>query len=290
MRHSTEFMAGAWLLLGHGPKSLDDIPARGQAHQGGAGVHGRRGSPRARRCLPQTFIDICKHLPRTNVASLVFALVSGAVLVLVKELNARYMHKIRFPIPTELIVVRTPSRAGGGGPGCTGLQKRHPMPPRAGSPPHPHPLHCQPVGPEVRSEPLPSPSRRQGSGIWGSPRRLGRDPRSDPNSKPILVLHLGVCRWWWQQRSLGAVRCPTSTTCRSWERFNTGESRGPGSPASPPSPQHPPQGRGSEAELRGLCAHTLETPTATGGELLLSLGTETGSCQHKGQRPAPREQ
>lgn len=28
-------------------------------------------------------------------------------LVLVKELNARYMHKIRFPIPTEMIVVRT---------------------------------------------------------------------------------------------------------------------------------------------------------------------------------------
>ncbi|XP_004685617.1 PREDICTED: solute carrier family 26 member 9 [Condylura cristata] len=52
-----------------------------------------------------TFIDICKNLPHTNIASLVFALISGAVLVLVKELNARYMHKIRFPIPTEMIVV-----------------------------------------------------------------------------------------------------------------------------------------------------------------------------------------
>ncbi|XP_077013701.1 solute carrier family 26 member 9 isoform X3 [Tamandua tetradactyla] len=52
-----------------------------------------------------TFIDICKNLPRTNIASLVFALISGVFLVLVKELNARYMHRIRFPIPTEMIVV-----------------------------------------------------------------------------------------------------------------------------------------------------------------------------------------
>uniref|UniRef100_A0A8C2RS78 STAS domain-containing protein n=1 Tax=Capra hircus TaxID=9925 RepID=A0A8C2RS78_CAPHI len=52
-----------------------------------------------------TFIDICKNLAHTNIASLIFALISGVVLVLVKELNARYMHKIRFPIPTEMIVV-----------------------------------------------------------------------------------------------------------------------------------------------------------------------------------------
>ncbi|XP_020036284.1 solute carrier family 26 member 9 isoform X2 [Castor canadensis] len=52
-----------------------------------------------------TFIDICKSLPHTNIASLIFALISGVFLVLVKELNARYMHKIRFPIPTEMIVV-----------------------------------------------------------------------------------------------------------------------------------------------------------------------------------------
>lgn len=37
-----------------------------------------------------TFIDICKNLPHTNIASLVFALVSGVFLVLVKELNARW--------------------------------------------------------------------------------------------------------------------------------------------------------------------------------------------------------
>ncbi|OWK08559.1 hypothetical protein Celaphus_00010747, partial [Cervus elaphus hippelaphus] len=52
-----------------------------------------------------TFIDICKNLAHTNIASLIFALISGVVLVLVKELNARYMHRIRFPIPTEMIVV-----------------------------------------------------------------------------------------------------------------------------------------------------------------------------------------
>ncbi|KAM5239015.1 solute carrier family 26 member 9 [Ctenodactylus gundi] len=52
-----------------------------------------------------TFIDICKNLPDTNIASLIFALISGVILVFVKELNARYMHKIRFPIPTEVIVV-----------------------------------------------------------------------------------------------------------------------------------------------------------------------------------------
>ncbi|KAG8451388.1 hypothetical protein GDO86_003554 [Hymenochirus boettgeri] len=52
-----------------------------------------------------TFIDICKELPKTNVASLIFALVSIVLLVIVKELNMRYMHKIRFPIPMEIIIV-----------------------------------------------------------------------------------------------------------------------------------------------------------------------------------------
>ncbi|XP_029428674.1 solute carrier family 26 member 9-like [Rhinatrema bivittatum] len=52
-----------------------------------------------------TFIDICKNLPKTNIASLVYALVSCVLLIVVKELNARYMHKIRFPIPMEIIIV-----------------------------------------------------------------------------------------------------------------------------------------------------------------------------------------
>ncbi|KAL6483367.1 hypothetical protein MHYP_G00082390 [Metynnis hypsauchen] len=53
----------------------------------------------------QTLIDICRGLPETNLASLVFALVSSVVLITVKELSARYRHKIPFPIPMEIIIV-----------------------------------------------------------------------------------------------------------------------------------------------------------------------------------------
>ncbi|XP_074384262.1 solute carrier family 26 member 9 [Zonotrichia albicollis] len=52
-----------------------------------------------------TFIDICKGLPQTNLASLVYALVSSVLLILVKELNLKYMKKIRMPIPMEIIIV-----------------------------------------------------------------------------------------------------------------------------------------------------------------------------------------
>ncbi|KAJ6659874.1 hypothetical protein lerEdw1_018330 [Lerista edwardsae] len=52
-----------------------------------------------------TFIDICKSLPKTNVASLVFALISIVLLIIVKELNIKYMKKIRVPIPMEIIIV-----------------------------------------------------------------------------------------------------------------------------------------------------------------------------------------
>ncbi|NXD77696.1 S26A9 protein, partial [Halcyon senegalensis] len=52
-----------------------------------------------------TFIDICKGLPKTNVASLVYALVSAVLLLIVKELNLKYMKKIRMPIPMEIIIV-----------------------------------------------------------------------------------------------------------------------------------------------------------------------------------------
>ncbi|NXG83038.1 S26A9 protein, partial [Stercorarius parasiticus] len=52
-----------------------------------------------------TFIDICKGLPHTNMASLVYALVSAVLLIIVKELNLKYMKKIRMPIPMEIIIV-----------------------------------------------------------------------------------------------------------------------------------------------------------------------------------------
>ncbi|XP_034978163.1 solute carrier family 26 member 9 [Zootoca vivipara] len=52
-----------------------------------------------------TFIDICKNLPKTNIASLVFALISTVLLIIVKELNMKYMKKIRVPIPMEIVIV-----------------------------------------------------------------------------------------------------------------------------------------------------------------------------------------
>lgn len=50
-------------------------------------------------------MDIIYGLPDANIASLVFAVVSSTVLIVVKELNARYRHKLPFPIPVEIIVV-----------------------------------------------------------------------------------------------------------------------------------------------------------------------------------------
>ncbi|XP_048097715.1 solute carrier family 26 member 9-like [Alosa alosa] len=52
-----------------------------------------------------TLVDIFRGLPDTNLASLVFALVSAVVLIIFKELGARYRHKIPFPLPIEIIVV-----------------------------------------------------------------------------------------------------------------------------------------------------------------------------------------
>ncbi|KAF1390078.1 hypothetical protein PFLUV_G00054390 [Perca fluviatilis] len=52
-----------------------------------------------------TLVDIICGLPDTNIASLVFALVSSIVLIVAKELSARYRHKLPFPIPMEIIIV-----------------------------------------------------------------------------------------------------------------------------------------------------------------------------------------
>uniref|UniRef100_A0A673WEL1 Solute carrier family 26 member 9 n=1 Tax=Salmo trutta TaxID=8032 RepID=A0A673WEL1_SALTR len=52
-----------------------------------------------------TLKDIVYGLPNTNIASLVFALVSGVVILTVKELGARYHQKLPFPIPMEIIIV-----------------------------------------------------------------------------------------------------------------------------------------------------------------------------------------
>ncbi|XP_074833684.1 solute carrier family 26 member 9 [Carettochelys insculpta] len=61
-----------------------------------------------------TFIDICKNLPKTNVASLVFALISTVLLIIVKELNVKYMKKIRVPIPMEIVIVIVATAVSGG--------------------------------------------------------------------------------------------------------------------------------------------------------------------------------
>ncbi|KAM3617962.1 uncharacterized protein V6R79_013298 [Siganus canaliculatus] len=52
-----------------------------------------------------TLVDIVRGFPETNIASLIFALVSCVVLIVVKELGVRFRHKLPFPIPIEIIVV-----------------------------------------------------------------------------------------------------------------------------------------------------------------------------------------
>ncbi|KAJ8016330.1 hypothetical protein DPEC_G00006070 [Dallia pectoralis] len=50
-------------------------------------------------------IDICRHLPTTNIGALVITLVALAVLITVKELNTCFAKKLPAPIPIELIVI-----------------------------------------------------------------------------------------------------------------------------------------------------------------------------------------
>ncbi|CAL8367041.1 unnamed protein product [Lota lota] len=52
-----------------------------------------------------TLVDIVCGLPYTNIASLLFALISSVVLIVSKELGAHYRHKLPFPIPMEIIIV-----------------------------------------------------------------------------------------------------------------------------------------------------------------------------------------
>uniref|UniRef100_A0A8C7MNB1 Solute carrier family 26 member 6, like 2 n=1 Tax=Oncorhynchus kisutch TaxID=8019 RepID=A0A8C7MNB1_ONCKI len=55
--------------------------------------------------LSQILIDICRHLPETNIGTLVVSLVALVVLIVVKELNSCYEKKLPLPIPIELIVI-----------------------------------------------------------------------------------------------------------------------------------------------------------------------------------------
>uniref|UniRef100_A0A4W5JVQ9 STAS domain-containing protein n=1 Tax=Hucho hucho TaxID=62062 RepID=A0A4W5JVQ9_9TELE len=53
--------------------------------------------------LSQVYVNICRHLPETNIAAVVVTLVALAVLITVKELNIYYEKKMPVPVPIELI-------------------------------------------------------------------------------------------------------------------------------------------------------------------------------------------
>ncbi|XP_061836464.1 solute carrier family 26 member 6-like isoform X1 [Nerophis lumbriciformis] len=55
--------------------------------------------------LIYTVVEVCRLLPQTVMSELVVSLVSLAVLIVVKEINACYRQKMPMPIPIELIVV-----------------------------------------------------------------------------------------------------------------------------------------------------------------------------------------
>uniref|UniRef100_A0A8C8HDG0 SLC26A/SulP transporter domain-containing protein n=1 Tax=Oncorhynchus tshawytscha TaxID=74940 RepID=A0A8C8HDG0_ONCTS len=55
--------------------------------------------------LSQVYVNICRHLPETNIGTLVVSLVALVVLIVVKELNSCYEKKLPLPIPIELIIV-----------------------------------------------------------------------------------------------------------------------------------------------------------------------------------------
>ncbi|CAN9515549.1 unnamed protein product [Ophioblennius macclurei] len=55
--------------------------------------------------LIYTLVDLCRLLPQTRVPELVVSLVALAVLIVVKEINAYYRHKLPLPLPIELVVI-----------------------------------------------------------------------------------------------------------------------------------------------------------------------------------------
>lgn len=56
-------------------------------------------------CIFQTFIEICKKLPQTNVGTLVTSIIAMLAIFIVKELNHKFSSKLPMPIPIELITV-----------------------------------------------------------------------------------------------------------------------------------------------------------------------------------------
>uniref|UniRef100_A0A8C7QTY2 STAS domain-containing protein n=1 Tax=Oncorhynchus mykiss TaxID=8022 RepID=A0A8C7QTY2_ONCMY len=117
---STTFLSGIFLFLlgmirfGFVVTFLSDPLVRG--YMTGAGIQvvlsqlpslfgirvGRFSGPLSQVYL---LIDICRHLPETNIAAVVVTLVALAVLIAVKELNIYYEKKMPVPVPIELITV-----------------------------------------------------------------------------------------------------------------------------------------------------------------------------------------
>ncbi|NXE51208.1 S26A6 protein, partial [Casuarius casuarius] len=52
-----------------------------------------------------TFIEICQKLPKTNVGTLVTAIIAMVAIYIVKELNHKFSAKLPMPIPIELITI-----------------------------------------------------------------------------------------------------------------------------------------------------------------------------------------
>ncbi|KAM6126481.1 solute carrier family 26 member 6 [Phoenicopterus ruber ruber] len=55
--------------------------------------------------LFMTFIEICQKLPKTNVGTLVTAIIAMVAIFIVKELNHKFAAKLPMPIPIELITI-----------------------------------------------------------------------------------------------------------------------------------------------------------------------------------------
>ncbi|XP_062441986.1 solute carrier family 26 member 6 [Rhea pennata] len=55
--------------------------------------------------LFMTFIEICQNLPKTNVGTLVTAIIAMVAIFIVKELNHKFSAKLPMPIPIELITI-----------------------------------------------------------------------------------------------------------------------------------------------------------------------------------------
>ncbi|KAL2091244.1 hypothetical protein ACEWY4_013507 [Coilia grayii] len=55
--------------------------------------------------LIYTLVDVCSLLPETHLPTLLVSAVAMVILIIAKELNAAYRHKLPVPVPVELITI-----------------------------------------------------------------------------------------------------------------------------------------------------------------------------------------